>query len=81
MTVTFQCLFDHRMAAALDGEAERGIDFGPHIIVIDGEFCQRGRDVEQREGMRRGAQILAGGGNHGAEPFEDFKLQPERAVA
>ena len=31
--------------------------------------------------MRRGAQIVAGGQRHGAEPLEDFQFQPERAVA
>ena len=31
--------------------------------------------------MRGGAQIVTGGGDHGAEPLEDFQLQPERAVA
>ena len=69
------------MPAALDGEAERPIDLGPHVIVVDGELRQRGRDIEQRERMRRGAEIVAGGQRHGAEPLEDFQFQPERAVA
>ena len=63
------------------GKAERAIDLGPHVIVVDREFCQRGRDVEQRERMRGGAQIVAGGQRHRAEPLEDFQFQPERAVA
>ncbi len=31
--------------------------------------------------MRGGAQIVAGCERHGAEPLEDFELEPERAVA
>ena len=33
---------------------------GQHVIIVDREFRQRGRDIEQREGMRGGAQIVAG---------------------
>src|ERR1700737_2579944 len=68
------------MPAALDGEAERGIYLGPNVIVVDRELCQRGGDVELREGMRGGAQILAGGSDKRAEPLEDFKFKPQRAV-
>ena len=57
------------------------VDLGPHIIVIDREFCQRGCDVEQRKGMGGGAQIVAGGGHHRQQPLKDFQFQPERAVA
>ena len=42
-----------------DRKAERVIDFGPHVIVIDGKFGKRSGDVEQGETMRGGAQILA----------------------
>ena len=69
------------MPAAFDGKAERAVDFGPHIIVVDRELGQRGRDVEQRKGMRGGAQIVAGASDHRAEPLEDLQLQPQRAVA
>ena len=79
--VALQRLFDHRMPAAFDRKAERGVDLGPHIIVVDRELRQRGRDIEHGEGMRRGAQIVAGGDGHGAEPLEDLQFQLERAVA
>ena len=81
LAVALQRLFDHGMPAALDGKAERAIDLGPHVIVVDRELCQRGRDIEQRKRMRGGAQIVAGGERHGAEPLENFQLEPERAVA
>ena len=69
------------MAAAFDGKSQRAIDLGPDIIVVDGKFRQRGRDVEQCKGVCGGAQIFIGGCHHGAEPLEDFQFQPERAVA
>ena len=81
LAVALQRLLDHRMPAAFDGKSERAIDLGPHIIVVDREFRQRGRDVEQREGMRRGAQIVARRRHPIIEPVEDFQFQPERAVA
>ena len=69
------------MAAALDRKAERAIDFRPHIIVIRGQFCQRGRDIKHGESLRRRAQVVAGRHRQRAKPLEDFQLQPECAVA
>ena len=69
------------MAAGLDGKAERGVDLGPHIIVVDREFSERGRDIEQSKRMRGGAQIVARGERLGAQPLENLQLEIERAVA
>src|SRR5882757_3837199 len=76
-----QRLFDHGMPAGLDGEAERGIDLGADIIVVDRELGKRGCDIEQREGMRGVAQIVARGERLSAEPVEDLQFEVERALA
>ncbi len=60
LAVALQRLLDHRMPAALDRKAERAVDVGPYIIVVNRKFGQRGRDVEHRERMRGGPQIVAG---------------------
>ena len=69
------------MPAAFDREAERGVDLRPHVVVIDRELGERGRDVQQGKRVRGGAQILAGGHHKRAQPLEDFEFEPERAVA
>src|SRR4051794_13983176 len=81
MALPPQRLFDHRMTSALDGKAQREIHLGPYVVLIDGEFCERRRDVERGESMRRGAQIVAGGDGERAKPLEDFQLQPQCALA
>ena len=81
LAVALQRLLDHGMAAALHGKAERLIDIGPHVVVVDRELCQRGCDIEHGKGMRGGAQIVACRERHGAELVEDLQLKPERAVA
>src|SRR5258708_5281849 len=69
------------MTAGLDGKAEGVVDFGPYIILIDREFGERGRNVEQREGMRGSAQIVADRERLRGKPLEDLELEPECAVA
>src|ERR1700694_6334372 len=81
LAVALERLFDHRMPAALDGEGQRCIDVGPHIIVVDRELGESGCNIEHGKSMRGGAQVLAGGDGKRAEPFEDFQFQPQRAVA
>src|SRR5258708_24900617 len=81
LAVALQGLLDHRMPAGLDRETERGIYFGPHIIVVDRELGERGRDVKKRKRMRRVAQLVARSQRLAAQPFEDFQLEIERAFA
>ena len=63
------------------GKAERGVDLGPHVVVVDRELGQRGRDVEHRKGVRGGAQVVAGFERLRAQPLEDLQLEIERAFA
>src|SRR6185437_2567428 len=81
LAFALQRLLDHGMAAGLDGKAERSVYLGPHVVVVDGELGERGRDIEQRKGMRGGAKIVARGQRFGAEALEDLKLEIERALA
>src|SRR5207248_10606899 len=57
-------LHDALPISAFDGETERAIDLGPYIIVVDRELRQRGRNIQQCERMRCGAQIVASGERH-----------------
>src|SRR6185312_6203115 len=52
LALALERLLDHGMAAGLDDKAKRGVDLGAHIIVVDGQFGERGGDVEQRKGLR-----------------------------
>ena len=80
LAVALQRLFHHRMPAALDGEAERSIDFRSSVILVDRKLRQRRRDVQLREGVRGGPQVIAGLANQRGKPVENLKLETQRAV-
>src|SRR5260370_533100 len=53
----------------------------PNVIVVAGQFCERGRDIENGKRVRGSAQIVAGDYSKRAQPLKNFELEPERAVA
>ena len=68
------------MATVLNGEAQRGVDLGPRPVALDGEFGERGGDVERGERGADLAQGLAGGDGAGFQRVEDFEFELEGAI-
>ncbi len=69
------------MASAFDGKFQRIVDHGPCVILVDREFRQCGSHIEQRKGVRRGAQIVACRHGPCTQPVENFQFEAERTVA
>ena len=67
------------MAAALDGEGERGVDDRPRPVARDREFGQRSGDIERGE-RRAAAAQLSVAASAARAAVEQLELQRQRAV-
>src|SRR5580704_2490228 len=68
------------MAPALDFEGERGVDERPDPVAFDGEFGERGGDVDPGERRAEAAQGLGLCETGFTKALEDVELELERAV-
>ena len=62
-------------------KARGSIDDGAHIVAPLGEFGERCRDIDDRDGLGDARKVAARCGYHGSdEPVEDLELEGQRAV-
>ena len=76
----FQRRLDHRMASALDLEAKRSIDERAGPVALDGEFGERGGDVDLSQRGAEAAQAFAFGEAGLPEALEGVEFERERLV-
>jgi hypothetical protein len=73
-------LLDHRMPSAFDDEVVRTVDLRPHIVLVDRELRERGRNVERRQRLGGLLDRSGGGGHLRRQPFEGFELDARCAI-
>ena len=68
------------MTTADDLKGQAIIDLWPDPIAIDGDFRQRGKNIDGRQGLRRRLDFRRTGERPGRQPVEKISLQSQRLI-